>query len=194
MKSKTLYGGDRTVGRLGAALTLALALGATPAAHAQEPVTEASEAPLRIAVVDIDFLAVQSPSGQELMSEIRDLQQQFQTELETRQASARAIEQRIAEADSLRGEEKRQLERRYQDALTDFQRYQQDVRDRAQRMQAEGLARIREELGPVLEAIQQEKGYDLILNSQNAAVVLSSPRIDITQAVLDRLRAAAPGG
>jgi len=178
---------------LGAGLAaLVAALGPlAPAAHAQEP---AAEGPPRIAVVNVDFVAVQSPSGQALQREIQALRDQYAAGLEERQQEVRRIEQRVAAADSLSADERRTLEREYQDALTAVRRYQQDVQDRAQRMQNEGLAEIREEIGPVLEAVMEEQGYDLVLNAQDNAIVLSSERIDITRAVLERLQAGPSGG
>lgn len=157
---------------------------------AQEP---AADGPPRIAVVNIDFVAVQSPSGQALQREIQALRDQYAAGLEERQQEVRRIEQQVAAADSLSAEESRTLEREYQDALTAVRRYQQDVQDRAQRMQNQGLAEIREEIGPVLEAVMQEEGYDLVLNAQDNAIVLSSDRIDITRMVLERLEAAPTG-
>lgn len=170
---------------------LVVALGPLASAGvAQEP---AASDPPRIAVVSVDYVAAQSPSGQALQQEIQALRDQYSAGLEERQQEVRRVEQRVAQADSLSAEERRVLEREYQDALTAVRRYQQDVQDRAQRMQNQGLAEIREEIGPVLQAIMQEQGYDLVLNAQDNAVVLSSQRIDITQAVLERLE-AAPGG
>lgn len=157
---------------------------------AQEP---AADGPPRIAVVNVDFVAVQSPSGQALQREIQALRDQYAAGLEERQQEVRRIEQRVATADSLSAEERRTLEREYQDALTAVRRYQQDVQDRAQRMQNQGLAEIREEIGPILEAVMEEEGYDLVLNAQDNAIVLSSERIDITRLVLERLQAAPTG-
>lgn len=171
--------------------TLLVALGPlTAAGVAQEP---AADEPPRIAVVNVDFVAVQSPSGQALQREIQALRDQYAAGLEERQQEVRRIEQRVATADTLSAEERRTLEREYQDALTAVRRYQQDVQDRAQRMQNQGLAEIREEIGPVLEAIMEEEGYDLVLNAQDNAIVLSSERIDITRVVLERLQAATSG-
>lgn len=175
-----------------AVATMLAALGPLASAGvAQEP---AADGPARIAVVNVDFVAVQSPSGQALQGEIQALRDQYAAGLEERQQEVRRIEQRVATADSLSAEERRTLEREYQDALTAVRRYQQDVQDRAQRMQNQGLAEIREEIGPILEAIMQEEGYDLVLNAQDNAIVLSSERVDITRAVLQRLQAAPTGG
>jgi len=148
------------------------------------------DAPLKIAVVDIDFIAVQSPAGQALAAEIQKLRDDYKAELATRQAAVEEIQTKIAEVDSLDIAQQRVLQREYQDAVTSFQRYQQDVQGQAQQRQNEGLAQVREEIGPALQAIMKEEGYDVILNTGNPAVVMSSDRIDITRAVLERLQAA----
>lgn len=169
-----------------AALLLTLAP-ATLVGQAESP---AADAPLKIGVIDLDAAAFGSPAGQELAQQLTDFQQELAAQLEIRQEAVRVIEQRVAEADSLTVDERRVLEREYQDALTDFQRYQQDKQEEATALQTEGVERIRAELGPVIEAIQVELGYDLILNGTSPIIILFSERADITQLVIDRLAAS----
>jgi Skp family chaperone for outer membrane proteins len=156
--------------------------------------TTAQDSPVKIGVIDIDFIAVQSPAGKALAEEITALQGQYQAELATRQAEVDGIQARIVSVDSANVAEQRILQREYQDAVTSFQRYQQDVQAQALAFQNEGRVRVREEIGPALEALMLEEGYDLILNTGNPGVVLSSERIDITQLVLERLESAGAGG
>jgi len=180
-----------TRGVLAVAAALA-SLVASPTAplSAQAAPVITQDAPLKIAVIDIDFLAVQSPAGQALAAEITALQDQYNAELASRQAAVEEIQARIVAVDSLDIAQQRALQREYQDAVTSFQRYQQDVQGQAKQRQADGLAQVREEIGPALEAIMKEDGYDLILNTGNPAVIMSSDRVDITQTVLERLQAA----
>lgn len=175
--------------RLAAAALVAGIFAAVPAAAQEAP----DGTPIRIAVVNVEYVAVQSPAGRALQTQLTALQQEMATELQRLQGAVDEIEARIAAADSLTADQSRVLEREYQDALTNIQRYQQDTQERAQTMRADGLARIQEEIGPIIEAIQGEQGIDLVLNSGNAAVVLFSDRVDITQTVLDRLQAAGAG-
>ena len=149
----------------------------------------AQDAPLKIAVVDIDFIAAQSPAGKALAGEIAALQQQYQSELAARQTQVEAIQTRIAAVDSADVARQRELQREYQDALTSFQRYQQDVQAQAQSYRNSGLQRVRETIGPAIEAIMREEGFDLILNAGNPGVVMHSERVDITETVLARLEA-----
>ena len=173
-----------------AALLLALA----PATLAGQAESQAADGPLRIGVIDLDAAAFGSPAGQELAQQLTDFQQELAAELQVRQEAVRAVELRVAEADSLTVDERRVLEREYQDALTAFQRYQQDKQEEATALQDDGRERIRGELAPVIEAIQAELGYDLILNATSPIIILFSERVDITQLVIDRLAASDPGG
>lgn len=167
-------------------VTAALLLGGASSAAAQDTA-------IRIAVVDIDFIAVQSPAGQVLAGEISALQDQYNVELTSRQTEVEDIQARVVAADTTDVVLLRALQREYQDALTSFQRFQQDIQARAQAFQAQGLQRVREEIGPALEAIMREEGYDLILNSGNPGVLMNSDRVDITQLVLTRLAASGGG-
>lgn len=172
----------RAMSRL--AISLAAGLGAlAPAGVA----AQAEEAPLKVGVVNVDAVALQSPAGQALQQQLAAFQEEVGTELQVREEAVRLIEQRVAEADSLSVEERRVLEREYQDVLTDYQRYQQDKQEEVTALQAEGQSRIREEIGPVIAAIQSELGYDLVLNSTSPTILFFSARIDITQLAIDRL-------
>ncbi|WP_419950271.1 OmpH family outer membrane protein [Candidatus Palauibacter sp.] len=187
-------GGHAASTRHGAArlfVAAAAALALAPAALAGQAEAEA-DAPLKVGVVNVDAVALQSPAGQALQQQLAAFQEEVVGELQVRQEAVRAIEQRIAEADSLSVEERRVLEREYQDALTDFQRYQQDKQEEATALQTEGQTRIREEIGPVLAAIQSDLGYDLVLNSTSPIILFFSERIDITQIAIERLQASDP--
>ena len=176
-----------------AAISLAAALGIV-LAPASAVAQQEDEAPLKVGVVNVDAVALQSPAGQALQERLAAFQAEVGAELQAREDAVRALEQRIAEPDSLSVEETRALEREYQDVLTDFQRYRQDMQEEAAALQTEGQAAIREEIGPVLAAIQTELGYDLVLNSTSPIILFFSDRIDITQLAIDRLAAAPPGG
>ena len=150
----------------------------------------AQDPPIKIGVMNLDLVALQSPSGKLLQEETIAFQENVTLELQNRQEEARAIESEVAAAgDSLSADAARELERRYQDALTGLQRFQQDKQEEAAALRADGMSRIQREIAPVIEKIQAELGYDLVFNSQNALIVIFSERVDITQLVIDRLAA-----
>ncbi|WP_419934125.1 OmpH family outer membrane protein [Candidatus Palauibacter sp.] len=178
---------ERGPARLVLALVMALAATGPGALAAQAEA--AGETPLKIGVINVDVVALQSPAGQAFQQELAAFQEEVLVELQARQETVLEIETRVAEADSLSVEERRVLEREYQDALTEFQRFQQDKQEEATVLQGEGQARIREEIGPVIAAIQSDLGYDLVLNSTSPIILFFSERIDITQLAIERLAA-----
>ena len=173
------------------ALVAATLAPVTLAGQAEGP---AADGPLRIGVIDLDAAAFGSAAGQVLAQQLTEFQEEFTAELQVREEAMRAVELRVADADSLTVDERRVLEREYQDALTAVQRYRQDKQEEAAALQNAGRERIRAELAPVIEAIQAELGYDLILNATSPIIILFSDRVDITSLVIDRLDAEDPPG
>ena len=58
-------------------------------------------------------------------------------------------------------------------------------------MRDDGLQAIERQLQPVLDAVQEEGNYDLILNKALGVVVMASDRVDITAQVVAAFNAAA---
>jgi len=53
---------------------------------------------------------------------------------------------------------------------------------------------IEKQLEPIFKKIQEENGYDLILNNVPGVVVMANENVDITQLVVDRMNAEAGAG
>lgn len=171
-----------------AASVVAIAVLALPLAGS------AQSAPIKIAVVNLDYLVANSSQGKELQARLSTFQQEVRAEIEKKQASGRAIRQQMADgANSLSEDKLSELQKKYEDATIDIKRYQDDKQREGQKMQAEGLRKIEEELEPAFKAIRDEEGFDLILNNVPGSVIMASERVDITQKVLDRLNASAGG-
>jgi outer membrane protein len=82
--------------------------------------------------------------------------------------------------------DKKQTERkRYEeDATRDFQTFQQNI-----------VARIRNEMVTIIEALSKERGFDLVLDLATSGVVTFNPAIDVTDEVVrryDAMKAGAP--
>lgn len=165
-------------------LTLtALALGlAASAASAQD---------IKIAVVDLEAVVAQSAKGRALQTQLEAFQQQVQVEADTLAADARDLRKRMAEgANTLTDEKLSDLNKQYEDKTIEMRRLRDDKQREGQKIQAEGLREIEQQLEPVFKAVRDEGGYDLILNNAPGIVVMSSERVDITDLVVQRLNAA----
>lgn len=169
-----------------AACLVALAVLALPLAGA------AQSAPIKVAVVNLDYIVANSSQGKALQARLVAFQQEVRAEGEKKSETARAIRQQIADgASSLSEDRLSELQKGFEDANIAIKRYQDDKQREGQKLQTEGLRKIEAELEPAFKAIRDEDGYDLILNNVPGSVVLASERIDITQKVIERLNAAA---
>ena len=154
----------------------------------------AQEAPLKIAVVDLEFIVASSPGGKALQKKLADFSEQIGAEVNNRRSAAAAIRQQLADGVNTLSEERlTRLQQDLEDAQIAIKRYQDDKQREGQKMQADGLREIEEQLKPVFEQITAERGYDLILNNVPGVIVMAGPRADITQEVLDKLNATGGG-
>lgn len=148
----------------------------------------AQEAPIKIAVVNLDAVVAQSPGGKALQVRLEQFQQQAQVEIEALVGAARDLRERATQgANSLSAEQLAELQRQFEDKQLQMTRMRDDKTREGQKIQNEGLAAIEQQLGPVFDKLRTENGYDLILNNVAGVVVMTGPRVDITQLVLDRL-------
>ncbi len=176
--------------RFGLALAVALLVAGSSAVAAK-----AQEAPLKIAVVDLEYIVANSPAGKALSSRLQAFTDEVQAEVKSKRDAANQIGEQIRQgANTLSDERLTKLQQDLEDAQIAIKRYQDDKQREGQKMQADGLREIEEQLKPVFEEITAERGYDLILNNVPGVIVMAGPRADITQAVIDKLSAATSGG
>jgi len=172
----------RPLGWLAAALLLA------GAGYAQTP-------QIKIAVVDLEAVVAQSQSGKALQEKLAAFQESVRSEVEQINERARDIRQRIADGANTLSEDKlNELQKQYEDEQIKLRRLRDDKTREAQKMQEEGLREIEKQLAPVFKGIQEELGYDLIINNVPGVVVMANEKVDITKLVVERLNASVAGG
>ena len=176
-----------TILRGACSVMLLLSLVPTPASS--------QEAPLKVGVVDVERVVAESPQGKDLQSRLETFQAEVQAQLDVMQEEARAIRRRIAEGGSTLTQERvTQLEKEYEDAGIAIRRYRDDKQREAQKLQDQGLRKIEKILEPVFKQAQEEMGLDILINRVPGVVILTSERIDITSAMIERVGAAADSG
>jgi outer membrane protein len=154
-------------------------------------IASAQEAPIKIAVVDLELVVAQSPAGKALNAQLEKFQQQVQAEIESMGTKAKDIRQRVADGvNSLSEEKLAELQKQYEDEMIKIKRMRDDKTREGQKMQSEGLREIEKQLEPVFEKVRDEGGYDLILNRVPGVVVMAGQRVDITQKVIERLNSS----
>ncbi|MFQ5349675.1 MAG: OmpH family outer membrane protein [Thermoanaerobaculia bacterium] len=154
----------------------------------------AQEAPLRIAVIDLDRLVALSKAGQALQQKLEVFQRQVQTEGTALADRARATQKLISDgANSLSHDRLAELQAQYEDEGTEVRRFTEKKQREGAKLRDDGLKEIEGKLQPVLDQIQTSGNYDLILNRALGVVVMASDRVDITDQVLVAFDAAEGG-
>ena len=151
--------------------------------------TLAQEEPIKVGVVNLDAVLAESSTGKALQSRLEEFREETiagSKELETK---ARELKSEIEKGTgSLPNDTLVGLRRQLEDATIRLRRYQEEKQREGQKIRAEGLNEIEKELQPVLQELQTEIGYDLILSSRTGVVLWAGERVDITPAVLERLK------
>ncbi|MEM8961762.1 MAG: OmpH family outer membrane protein [Acidobacteriota bacterium] len=176
--------GKKTLRFGGMLSALALAVLFTVPATAQDS--------LRIAVVDLERVVQGSPLGQDLGQKLEALQQEAQTQLDALGTEARDLRQRLTDgANTLSAEMLADLQKQFEDKTIEMRRLRDDKQREGQKLQAEGLRSIEQQLEPVFRQLIDQDGYDLILYRD--VVVMANQSVDITALVIERMNAAGAG-
>lgn len=177
----------RTVLRSWLLVVLPLAVTAT-GSIAQEAATASTA---RIAVVDLDRVFLLSPLGKQLQEELRALQQETRERLEQQ---ATELQQLSQEAQGKPLDEQRAITRQQEDLQLAIRRTRNDAERRATKLEADRRSEIEEQLQPIFAQVQEERGYDLILNKTPGVVIFVEDSFEITELILERLTGAGAGG
>jgi outer membrane protein len=164
----------QTASRILALLLIVLAFAGT--ASAQAP------APVRIGYVDMKRLLDNAP---QVVAGRRTLEREFSA----RDAALKADEQRLADLrrkqSTLAKSEADALQREVDALDRSIKRNRDGMRSELKTRSDQELDRSWREINDAVVEFAREQGYDLIVPSP---VVYASPRVDITDKILDRLR------
>ena len=154
----------------------------------------AQERPINVGVVNLDYVVANSPAGKALQEKLAKFQEEAQGEIDAKTAATAAIRQRgVDGANSLTEEKLAELQQELEDAQIAVRRLRETKQREGQKMQEEGLKEIEKQLEPVFTAVRDEGGYDLILNNVPGVVLMVGEGVDITQKVVDKLKAGGGG-
>ncbi|RMD78955.1 MAG: OmpH family outer membrane protein, partial [Gammaproteobacteria bacterium] len=165
--------------RLAAAALLALLWLAAPAGAAE----------LKVGYVNAARLLQEAPQAEAVS---RRLKQEFalrQDRLVAKQKELRQLEDRLARDGAIMSDqERRKLERQLVEGKRELSRAQEDLREDFNLRRNEEISKLLQMVQRTIEGLGRERGYDLILYD---GVAFASPRVDLTEEVLKRLRQQA---
>ena len=163
---------------------------AAPAADvAPRPFPEGS----KVAYVVLQRIANESADGRVATTRIQALQQKKAAELTDKNKQLATAQQKLEKEGSVmsvaaQGDLQKQIDR----LNVEVQRFTQDAQAEVQELQQQLQAEFQQRLEPVLQAIAQEKGLQLVFNGPDAGLVWADPSLDISADIIRRLDAAKP--
>lgn len=168
-------------------LVVITGLSAPSAVPAQET------APLKLAVLDLNRIYRDAAAARKIHDLVNSYADSYRQDTERAEAELRNADKVLAEKRARAAltseafdEERRNLELRVQES----QKKVQERRRSLAQIQAKGLQQLETVLKQVVEELRTERGFTLILRSEQAAYVDSS--LDITDEVLRRLNQRLP--
>jgi outer membrane protein len=172
-------------GTLWLAFAAATLLAVTGAAQAQG---------IKIGVVSFGRLLDEAPQA---VASQRALQEEFaprQRDLRAREEELKSMAQRLQEGEGFMGEEERRnLERQARDTQRELDRSKSEFAEDLSLRRNEELGRLQRMLVTEVQAFAQNESYDVIV-SEAAGVVYASNAVDITERILESLRAKSTAG
>jgi len=145
----------------------------------------------KVAFVDFQRIANESAEGKISTTKLQTLMQKKQAEGADRAKQLQANQQKLQTSGAMMNEAARTaLEKEIERQQVDGQRFQQDAQAEVQELQNELQAEFQKKLIPVLQALLQEKGLQMILSRADAGIVVFDPGLDLSGEVVKRLDSA----
>jgi len=149
---------------------------------------------VRVAVIDVQRLVLESAKGQAVLARLRNLTEQKQAEVDAIQQEVRDLQARVqAGRASLAEERLAEVEKELEAKIIEYQRFEDDAEREMQEEQAGAFAEIESEMMPIITQAGAELQYTLIFNKFSSGLLFAKEEVDITDRILERYNAATAG-
>ena len=169
---------------------------ATPPATAAPAPAPKPPAPFpegaKFAYIDIQAVASNSAEGKAATAKLDDLRKKKNTELTTKGASLKAMQDKLNAGGSVMNDQARgQLEKEIEKGTRDLQYAQTDAQTEVTDLTNQLQGEFQERLNPIIEQVRIDKGLLLIFSIRDSGVVSAEPGLDLSNEVIKRFDASA---
>src|SRR6185295_18345205 len=162
----------------------------TPPPPAQPPAPFPQGA--KVAFFNPQVVFQSSADGRAAVTRVNALIQKKQTENADKAKLLQGNQQKLQTSGSVMNETARvQLEKEIEKQQKDAERFQQDAQAEINELQQEVQNEFVKKLTPVIDAIAQEKGLQIVLNLPESGISWAAPGLDLTADVIKKLDATA---
>ena len=154
------------------------------------PVFAQAPAGQQIAVIDPQKVVQASELGKKALAEIKALKDKKQQEIDQRQNSIQAMQDKLEkQKDILSAEAREKLAADVSKGVTDLRRFREDSENEIQSRLNGAIKIIEDKVLPIIQKLGNERGYALILSRDQ--LIYFSPKNDITDEVIRLFNASA---
>jgi outer membrane protein len=146
----------------------------------------------KFAFIDIQAVASNSAEGKAATAKLDELRKKKNTELTTKQASLKAMNDKLASGGSVMNDQARALlEKDIEKGRRDLEFAQTDAQQEVTDMTNQLQGDFQEKLNPVIEQLRIDKGLLMIFSIRDSGVIAVEPGLDLSSEVIKRFDAAA---
>jgi len=165
---------------------------AGPAAAGTAPAAVLPAGGLRVAVIDTEKILLSSQAGKRAIAELKKIQEQKEAELRGKQQEIKDLQDKLSQGRlSLAQDKLAEMAKQLEDREIALKRLSDDASRDLNKKKDDLLGSIDEKVMPVINQLGKEQGYTMIFRKFESGLIYADDAIDITQAVIQRLDAAA---
>ena len=141
----------------------------------------------KIAVIDVARIMSESKRGQSVLAAIEKVQAEKRAELSVQQGELLELQKRFPEGRlSLVENKLRDLQDEIELRTRDFERAREDAERAVNKVRAEDIQKVEDDVLPLINQVATERGYSLVFQKYQSGLVYAAEGIDITDIVLER--------
>jgi outer membrane protein len=145
----------------------------------------------KIGYIDTQRVIQEAPGAADARTTLEREMQALQTQLNAMEDSLKTMYAEYQQRQQMMSAEAKRT--REQEITTKNQAFQQraeELQERAQRRQQEVMQPIMANVEKVIDDVRKAEGYAILFDRRSQAIVSADPALDLTQKVIDRLKAA----
>jgi outer membrane protein len=155
----------------------------------------AQQAPTKVGYLNTQRLLQEAPGTAEAQQQMQTELAPFEQQLRVLEDSARVLQQKLSqEALGLSAQAREQRQQQFQAQVQALQQQAAQVQQQASQKQSELLGPVMQRIETAISAVRQEGGFAILFDAATDAIVSADTTLDVTQRVLDRLKAGGSGG
>ncbi len=149
---------------------------------------------VKVAVIDVERILLESERGKAALDEIEALRAQKQEEGQAMQQEIAELQQRIREGRLSLSEDKlSELQKQLEDKTIALRRFQDDANRELSKKRDEVLKAVEDSVFPVINDVGKAGDYTLIFNKFSSGLVYADEAADITDEVIERYNGSSAG-